>query len=258
MTPENTFYDDLSSYYHLIFDDWESSMTRQGSAIAGLIQDELREEDPADVRILDVASGIGTQTIPLALRGFRLVARDLSPGAIDRLRLEMADRGLPIDAAPADMRHTRAKVTGDFDVVMAFDNSVPHLLTDEEILAAFGQFRSVLRPGGVFICSVRDYEQVRRGVSDTHSYGSRNQGTDVLHLRQEWSWYDPVRYEVTFVVDREGPSGITTVLRTVSRYYAISTGRLLELMTEAGFSDCRRVDGIIYQPVLIGRKPESH
>lgn len=255
MTPESTFYDDLSSYYHLIFDDWESSMTRQGAAIAGLIQDELGERHPSTIRILDAASGIGTQTIPLALRGFQLVARDLSAGAIGRLRREMAHRGLPIDAAPADMRLTRVNVSGDFDVVLAFDNSVPHLLTDAEILSAFRQFRSVLRPGGMFIGSVRDYDKVRRGIPEIHHYRPRNQGEDTLHLRQEWSWYDPHRYEVTFVVNREGPGGPTSVLRTVARYYAISTGRLLELMTEAGFSDCRRIDGIVYQPVLVGRRP---
>jgi hypothetical protein len=39
-----------------------------------------------------------------------------------------------------------------------------------------------------------------------------------------------------------------------SRYYAISTGKLCELMQEAGFHDVRRLDGVFYQPVLVGTR----
>ena len=35
------FYDDLASYYHLIFEDWEASMARQGDALTSLIRSEL-------------------------------------------------------------------------------------------------------------------------------------------------------------------------------------------------------------------------
>ena len=42
-------------------------------------------------------------------------------------------------------------------------------------------------------------------------------------------------------------------LETVTRYFAVSMARLLALMGEAGFTSCRRLDEIIYQPVLIGR-----
>ncbi len=31
------FYDDLSSYYHQIFEDWDASMARQGETLAQLI-----------------------------------------------------------------------------------------------------------------------------------------------------------------------------------------------------------------------------
>jgi hypothetical protein len=40
-----------------------------------------------------------------------------------------------------------------------------------------------------------------------------------------------------------------------SRYYAISTMRLCELMQEAGLKDVRRIDGAFFQPVLVGTRP---
>jgi len=254
MLDTKQFYDELSSYYHLIFEDWDASMARQGDALAQLIEAELGRVQVDGVRVLDAACGIGTQTLPLAARGFQLSARDLSPAAVVRLQREAQVKQLVIDAAVADMREVASSVSGAFDVVLAFDNSVAHLLNDNDLRAAFQQFLSVLRPGGVFLCSVRDYDEVQRGEPATHVYGPRQSGGERFHLKQEWSWDDPMHYQATFIIDKETASGVTRELCTVSRFYAVSTGRLLELMCEAGFQDCRRIDETIYQPVLTGRR----
>jgi SAM-dependent methyltransferase len=254
MLETRQFYDDLSSYYNLIFEDWDASMARQGDALAQLIDSELRGVKLESVRVLDAACGIGTQTLPLAARGFRLVARDLSPKAVARLQREAQVRHLIIDAAVADMRQVASSVSGSFDVVLAFDNSLAHLLDDKDLSAAFQQFFSVLRPGGVFLCSVRDYDRVQRGEPATHQYGRREYDGETFHLRQEWSWDDPMHYQGTIVIDRETPNGLVQELCTASRFYAVSTTRLLELMCEIGFRDCRRIDETIYQPILTGRR----
>jgi SAM-dependent methyltransferase len=250
------FYDDLARYYDLIFEDWDASMTRQGAAIARLLEGELGPLPgfPASARLLDAACGIGTQTLPLAARGFRAVGRDVSPAAVARLSREAAARHLSVDAGVADMRSIAASVAGRFHAVLAFDNSIPHLLTDADILTAFRQFSAVLRLGGACLCSVRDYDQLGRGVPATHPYGERTRGAEQFLLRQEWAWDDPMHYDLAFIIEREGPEGPRTVLRTETRYYAVSVDRLLALLRQAGFADCRRLDGVIYQPVLVGRR----
>lgn len=248
------FYDDLASYFHLIFEDWDASMARQGDALAQLINKELVITQPENLRVLDAACGIGTQTLPLAAKGFRLTARDLSPAAVARLRREAEARKLVVDTAVADMRSVSSSVSGSFDVVLAFDNSTAHLLSDDDLRSAFRQFLNVLRPGGLFLCSVRDYDKVQRSESATHRYGKREHRGVTFHMRQDWVWDDPMHYHGTMIIERETPHGLTLELSTTSAFYAISTGRLLELMLEAGFHDCRRIDEIIYQPILIGRK----
>jgi SAM-dependent methyltransferase len=259
MIETTQFYDDLVPYYHLIFENWDASMTQQDEALTGLIKRELKLEQsmPINARILDAACGIGTQTLPLAARGFRVGARDLSPKAVARLEREADARRLKIDAAVADMRRVKASVSGEFDIVLVFDNSLAHLLTDDDLRIAFQEFVAVLRPGGVFLCSVRDYDKVQRGESASHVYGPRQSGGETFHVKLEWSWDDPMHYEATFIIDKETASGLTRELRTVSRFYAVSIARLLELMSQAVFQDCRRVDEIIYQPILTGRKAAS-
>jgi SAM-dependent methyltransferase len=255
MLDTKQFYDDLASYYHLIFEDWDASMARQGDALAQLISVELVGKLAKDLRVLDAACGIGTQALPLAARGFQLTARDLSPAAVARLQQEAQTRHLVVDTAVSDMRQVAASVSGSFDVVLAFDNSLAHLLDDNSLFAAFQQFVMVLRPGGVFLCSVRDYDKVTRGEPATHLYGRREYRGETFQLRQEWAWDDPLHYQATLIIDKETPSGLARELCTVSRFYAISTERLLELMREAGLQEYRRLDETIYQPILIGRSP---
>ena len=251
------FYDELAPYYDLIFENWDASMARQGAALAPLIERELGPAAaPASLRVLDAACGIGTQALALAARGFHVTARDVSPDAIGRLRREANARGLTIDAAVADMRAVAETLAPPFDVVLAFDNSVPHLLSDADIELALRQFHSVMRPGGVLLCSVRDYDNVERGVPATFEYGERRRAGEVYRPRQEWTWESTTHYRIEFIIEKGEPrSAPTTVLRTVTRYYAVSVARLLELMARAGFVNCRRLDETMYQPILIGRPP---
>ena len=219
--------------------------------MGALMASELGTLAP-ETRVLDAACGIGTQALPLALRGFRVTGRDLSERAIARLRREAEARHLSIDAGVADMRAVASSVSGQYDAVLACDNSLPHLLNDADILAAFRQFRDVLRLGGLCVASVRDYAAVPRGVDAIHPYGERHRGGETFTLRQEWHWDDAAHYRVTLVVEK-GAGSSEPVLRTMTDYYAVSTERLLELMAEAGLVDCRRRDDVIYQPVLLGR-----
>jgi 2-polyprenyl-3-methyl-5-hydroxy-6-metoxy-1,4-benzoquinol methylase len=230
-------------------------MARQGAALASLLERELATEGArlAAIRVLDVACGIGTQALPLAARGFDVTARDVAPAAITRLRQEAQARNLTIPAAVADMRTVAGTVAARYDVVLSFDNSLPHLLTEGDIDAAFREFRKVLRPGGVCLCSVRDYDRVQRGVPLTISYGKRRRAEAVFALRQEWSWEGTTHYRIAFIIEKDSPEGPTTVVRAVTRYYAVSVARLLELMSRAGFVQCRRLDDTSYQPILIGR-----
>jgi SAM-dependent methyltransferase len=247
------FYDELASYYDLIFADWGASMERQGETIARLLTSYLPEL-ASPMRVLDAAAGIGTQSIPLAQRGFQVLSRDHSSGAIARLQREAVARGLSIDAACADMRTVSQTVSQPVDAVIAFDNAVPHLLTDDDLLVAFQSFYESLRPGGVCALSVRDYDQVERGADIVHPYGVRwRDGIRHLPL-QVWHWVSPTHYEITFylIVDEQP---IPRVRCATTSYYAVPTSRLLALLAEAGFSECQRLDDTIYQPIIVARRP---
>jgi SAM-dependent methyltransferase len=247
-----SFYDDLAPYYHLMYQDWEGTVERQGLALAGLMKDLgiLPGDD-----VLDATCGIGTQTLGLLKQGYRVAASDLSAGAVERLKGDIARRGLNARVTVDDIRTLSHVVPGSMAAIIACDNSIPHLLADAEILQAFQACIRCLRPGGAAILSVRDYAAIERKNPDLRPFGLRidDQGNRFLSV-QVWEW-DGDQYDLRIYLTAELPSGDCETRVFVSRYYAISIARLMELMQEAGFTEVRRRDDVLFQPVLTGRAP---
>jgi SAM-dependent methyltransferase len=244
------FYDRLSPFYHLIFPDWDASIERQADGLAGIIHDRWGVRVGS---VLDVACGIGTQSIGLAKRGFAVTGSDLSAGAVERAGAEAQRRGVEIDLSVGDMRAAHDHHGRQFDVVIACDNSIPHLLNDDEILLALRQMYACTRPGGGCLVTVRDYDREERGTGLVKPYGVRDRDGRRYVLFQVWDFEGEV-YDLSMyvVVDDGGGRPATHVMR--SKYYAIGTGRLLDLMRRAGFASVERLDHGFYQPVLVGSR----
>lgn len=256
MTDDSTsgpadFYDRLAPFYHLIFPDWEASVARQGAALDAIVRERLAGAET----VLDVACGIGTQAIGMARLGYRVTASDLSPGAVRRAGEEAERLGVRIDFSVADMRRAREHHGRAFDVVICCDNSLPHLLSDAEILEALKQFRACTRPGGLCLVSLRDYAAMEREGTQVQPYGVREHGGArcvVLQTRD----FTGERYAVTFYIveDRGGATAAAHVMRAT--YYAVTIDRVMEMMAEAGFERVERIDGAFFQPVLAGLRVE--
>lgn len=244
------FYDQLVPFYHLIHQDWDASIRRQGEQLATLIQSEWPEHS----KVLDVTCGIGTQAIALALRGYAVTASDLSAKEIERAGQEASQRSVTIALSVCDVRQAHAHHGSDFDVVISCDNSLPHLLTDHDLLVALKQMLACLSVGGGCIITVRDYEREERGKNLVKPYGVRTENGKRYLLFQVWD-FEGEHYDLTFFFVEENLSTREVKTHAMrSRYYAISTGRLCDLMREAGFQDVRRIDGVFYQPVLVGTR----
>jgi SAM-dependent methyltransferase len=157
--PVRAFYDGLAADYDLIFADWDAAIARQAALFDRLIRANL---GGAAKDLLDCACGIGTQALGLAALGYRVTASDISPVAIARAGHEARRRQLAVRLVVADMRALDRLVPGTFDVVLAADNALPHLLSDDDLAQAIRRSRAKLRPDGLFIASIRDYDEYQR------------------------------------------------------------------------------------------------
>ena len=244
------FYANLTPFYHLIYPDWEKSINHQASMLDVMIKDNWGDKNS---KILDAACGIGTQCLGLASLGYDVTASDLSPHAIERAKHEASDRDLSISLSVADMRNVYDHHADQFDIVIACDNAIPHLLSDEDILDAFLQFHACTRAGGGCIISVRDYDSEEKTGHSTKVYGSREENGITYLIFQYWDWQGEFYDFSLYFIEDEGKSQCKThVMR--STYYAVGTKKLIELMRTAGFQDVVRLDGKFIQPVIIGTR----
>lgn len=245
------FYDRLAPLYHLIYPNWAASMDRQAAALDSIIKEQWGNTAQT---VLDVACGIGTQALGLATLGYTVTASDLSPAEVDRAEREAAARALHLNLSVADMCAAYTHHQRQFDVVIACDNAVPHLLTDADLLQAFQQFYACTRPGGGCLISVRDYDAEEHGGVQVKPYGLRIEEEIRYLLFQVWEFHGDI-YDLAmyFVEDRGGSECVTHVMRT--QYYAVKTGTLIALMRQAGFENVQRLDGRFYQPVVVGTRP---
>ena len=211
------FYNELAPLYHLVYENWEASVARQGKALASLIE----EQWGADARTVhDAAVGIGTQALGLLVLGFRVTGSDLSPGAVARAQREAARRGLPLSCLVADFRALPIRATS-VDVVLVCDNALPHLETPEDIRTALAECFRCARPGGGCLISMRDYESPPpSGTVEVRPYGQRLWAGRRYHLRQVWTWRGP-RYDLSFeFTPVDGAATEAVILKT--SYLAIA------------------------------------
>ncbi len=241
------FYDELAPYYHLLYPDWEASIARQSRGLA-LVLTEFGVAPGAE--LLDAAAGIGTQSLGLAQLGYRVTASDLSPQALARARQEASARNLSISFAVVDLRHLSRAFTRQFAAVIACDNAVPHLLSDDEIREAFIECRRLLDPGGVLLISVRDYASIERRSPDYRSYGTRTVGDRVFTAEQIWNW-EGNEYDLTLRLTEQRGADAPIVHEFHSRYYAVEWSALTRLLLEAGFASVARRDQHFFQPLLV-------
>ena len=242
------FYGGFSPFYHLLYPDWNAAIARQASELDGVIRELWGDRVKT---VLDAACGIGTQALGLAALGYDVTASDVSPVPLARAKEEAARRRLDIRFRVADFRTLSAAYDRPFDVVIACDNAIPHLLTDAEIRDAFREMYRCAAPGGGCVISVRDYDPTESGVKIV-PYGLRIDAGRRFVVFQVWEYHGPIYDLSMYFIEDRGAECTAHVMR--SKYYAIPVVRLVQLMTEAGFSNVRRIDHRFFQPLIVGVK----
>ncbi len=242
------FYDALAPYYAYLYPDWEASCMRQAAELDRVIRDYIGPEAHA---ILDAACGIGTQSLGLAQLGYAVTASDISPAELERARAEAARQQLQLTWRVADMRALWQVHQQHFDVVMACDNAVPHLLSNADILAAFEQFYRCTAPEGGCLVSVRDYANMTRGGTQFNPRLTHPTPEGRLVIFDVWE-FDGDMYDITmYVVDDTGqPTAQTHVIRG-GRYYCVTIATLETLLEQAGFHHVQTLRDRFFQPLIV-------
>jgi SAM-dependent methyltransferase len=246
-----TYYNRLAPYYKYIYADWEASLQRQ----AGILDDVIRQYFEEKVQhVLDAACGIGTQSIGLARLGYAVTASDISPGELEQARREAEKRSLNVEFRVADMRNLSAVHPVKFDLVIACDNAIPHLLSNEEILGAFREFHRCTTPGGGCLISVRDYENIERGGQRISPRNVHETEEGKLLMFDLWEFDGDFYDFTTYALLDKGDGQVETQVIRGGRYYCVTIPALERLMVRAGFKRVVTLQERFFQPLIVGMK----
>ena len=120
-----TFYDNMATQYDKLFQDWHATTREQAVILNRIFVDNGFGRT---AQILDCACGIGTQAIGLAALGYHVTASDISDGELTEAADRAEKNGVKIRFEHADFCALSDTFSEQFDIVIAMDNALPHML----------------------------------------------------------------------------------------------------------------------------------
>ena len=246
-----TFYDNLAGHYDKLFLDWQSTTREQA-----MILDRLFREHGFDrsARILDCACGIGTQAIGIAALGYSVTASDISDGELAQAKERAEKNNVRIRFEHADFCALSETFSEQFDIVIAMDNALPHMLSETALESAVRSITGQLHTGGIFVASIRDYDTLlasKPPYSPPYIHKTEN-GQRVSF--QTWDWDGDCYKLIQYIVEDENSLQIS---RFECTYRATRRRELTDLLLAGGCSQVEwkfPEDTGFYQPIVIARK----
>ena len=141
-----------------------------------------------------------------------------------------------------------------FDIVIAMDNALPHMLTGEALETAVRSITGQIKQGGIFVASIRDYDSLLDSKPPySPPYIHKTEKGQRVSF-QTWVWNGD-NYQLTqYIIDDEENLQIG---KFVCEYRATRREELTNLLLSSG---CSQViwkfpeESGFYQPIVIARK----
>ncbi len=251
MSIVQTFYDNMASHYDKLFADWQATTHEQA-----LILDKLFCAYGFDksAGVLDCACGIGTQAIGLGALGYEVTGSDLSVPELEEAKMRAAQNGVNIPFVQANFCALEDVFSETFDIVIAMDNALPHMLTSGDLEAAVASIIGRVKDNGIFVASIRDYDEMLK-LKPAYSPPYIHQTEKGQRVSfQTWHW-DGENYRlVQYIIEDEDALQIG---KFECEYRATHREELTKLLFASG---CRKVDWLFpedtgfYQPIVVARK----
>ncbi len=246
-----TFYDNLASQYDKLFLDWQATTKEQAMILNKIIQDNGFDNTAI---VLDCACGIGTQSIGLAAMGYNVTASDISDGELVEAKARASKNNVDIRFENADFCALADTFNEKFDIVIAMDNALPHMLSKSELEAAIKSITNQIDTGGMFVASIRDYDALLMEKPPySPPYIHKNDNGQKVSF-QTWEWNDDIYRLIQYIIDDEETLQIN---KYECVYRATRRDELTNLLISYGCSDVKWLfpeETSFYQPIVVAKK----
>ena len=246
-----TFYDSIASQYDKFYQDWQAATREEARFLDGLFREYGFDRT---ARILDCACGIGTQAVGLAALGYIVTGSDISAGELAQAAERAAENRVALTCKQADFRALAEVFSERFDIVIAMDNALPHMLTGDDLKKAVDSIADRLLDGGLFVASIRDYDRMlEEKPAFSPPYVHKTEGGQRV-LFQTWDWVGENYRFTQYIIDDEGEAQPS---KFCCAYRATRREELSALLAAAGCGEIQwrmPEETGFYQPVVIAKK----
>ena len=141
-----------------------------------------------------------------------------------------------------------------FDIIIAMDNALPHMLTKSDLKIAVKSITSMLATGGMFVASIRDYDALLESKPPYSApYIHKTEKGQRVSF-QTWSWDCECYRLIQYIIEDEETLKIN---KFECEYRATRREEMTKLLLACG---CSKVEWKFpeetgfYQPIVIARK----
>jgi glycine/sarcosine N-methyltransferase len=109
---------------------------------------------------LDAGCGTGFHSILLAQLGLHVTATDISAQMLRQAKRNAEHMSVQVDTIQTSFQGINKSVHNKFDAVFCLGNTLPHVLTEEELFQSFKSFRKILNSDGRVFLQLLNYERI--------------------------------------------------------------------------------------------------
>ena len=251
MSNTQEFYDKLAAHYTKLFLDWHESTKEQAGILDKIFTNNGYDRN---ARVLDCACGIGTQTLGLAALGYNVTASDISDVEINEAKNNAIKYNLNIKFNNSDFRNLADTFKEKFNIIIAMDNALPHMLSNDDLQVALYSIMNQLDDEGCFVASIRDYDELLKYKPPySPPYIHKTERGQRVSF-QTWQWDEDIYKLVQYIIDDETSLGVN---KFECSYRATKRSEITDILTSYG---CGQVEWKFpeetgfYQPIVIAKK----
>ncbi len=220
-------YDLLAPAYDLL-----ASPARIGKEV-DLLEPRLRTEKVE--RILDAGCAIGSHSIELIRRGFRVTGIDISRAMVREARRRATAAGIKARFYRKDLLDAGSARGAPFDCLICLGNTISYADAERVRARVLSAFARAVRPGGYLVLQLRDLTTIRRTGHTFPVRSLRRGGREWILLRRQDPVSDGIRFQVNLLY-RSSPENDWEIRSTESVLKVIGVTVWKQALRKAGFT----------------------
>ncbi|MBZ0265545.1 class I SAM-dependent methyltransferase [bacterium] len=184
-----SMYDELAVNYDQMI-RWKKRLERETPFFQRLFSEKRI------TRVLELACGSGHHSQLFHKWGCEVVGVDQSSALLEIAR-DVENESETLHFVEGNFLNFPEVVEGEFDGVFCLGNSIPHILSEEELSITFKNVFNSLKPGGVFVFQNRNYDRLLQ-TRERFQFPATNRAADTHQIFFRFNDFegDSVRFNI--------------------------------------------------------------